>query len=224
MFELSSLKQMWANAWPIISLLLFSSIISVAIILERWLHLRRAAFDRDQVLGKLRRLLLENRREQALAYAESLDKPVGRVLAVLLESTISHGQISYGALERLSDRLIRTENAGMTRYITGLGTIGSTAPFVGLFGTVVGIIHAFRAISENAGGGPGVVANGIAEALITTALGLFVAIPAVICYNLFMRKIERIVEDMELCVEEVVDAVTADRAPAPPRPPASVRQ
>src|ERR1019366_3930006 len=93
----------------------------------------------------------------------------------------------------------------LMRYITGLGTIGSVAPFVGLLGTVVGIIHAFKAIAENAGGGPGVVANGIAEALITTALGLFVAIPAVVAYNLLSRKIERISEDMELCAQEILD-------------------
>jgi biopolymer transport protein ExbB len=83
------------------------------------------------------------------------------------------------------------------------------APFVGLFGTVLGIIHAFKAIADNAGGGPSVVANGIAEALITTALGLFVAIPAVVAYNMFVRKIERVTEDMELCAEEVIDLSAA---------------
>ena len=103
---------------------------------------------------------------------------------------------------------MRASAADLHRYITGLGTIGSTAPFVGLFGTVVGIIHAFKAIAENSGGGPGVVAKGISEALITTALGLFVAIPAVVAYNLFTRKIDTIEENMELCMEEIVDLVT----------------
>jgi biopolymer transport protein ExbB/TolQ len=96
----------------------------------------------------------------------------------------------------------------MMHNVTPLGTIGSISPFVGLLGTVIGIIHAFRAIAENAGGGPSVVANGIAEALITTALGLFVAIPAVIAYNAFTRKIDRISEDMELAAEEIVDLTT----------------
>ena len=68
-----------------------------------------------------------------------------------------------------------------------------------------GLLHAFKAIAENAGGGPAVVANGIAEALITTALGLFVAIPAVVAYNAFTNKIGRISEDVELCAEEIID-------------------
>ena len=90
--------------------------------------------------------------------------------------------------------MIRAQVSGLSHFVTALGTIGSVAPFVGLFGTVVGIIHAFKAISDNAGGGPAVVANGIAEALITTALGLFVAIPAVVAYNAFTNKIGRITE------------------------------
>lgn len=211
MFELPALKQMWQNAWPIISLLLACSLFSGAIILERWVSLGLANFNREALLAKLRKMLLENRRDQAVEQCEKLRKPIGRILGALLQASPTGRPINRENLERLSLRLIRAEGSDLSRYLTGLGTIGSVAPFIGLFGTVVGIIHAFKAISENAGGGPGVVANGIAEALITTALGLFVAIPAVVAYNLFTRKIERITENMELCSEEVVDLLSNAR-------------
>lgn len=206
MFDAAAVRQMWANAWPVISLLVACSVFSGAIILERWATLSRAAFNRDTLMTKLRKLLSENRREQVLAHVETIRKPVGRVLSTLLEA-VTQSRYDRDAADRLADRLIRAEAAELSRYTTVLGTIGSVAPFIGLFGTVVGIIHAFKAISENAGGGPGVVANGIAEALITTALGLFVAIPAVVAYNLFVRRIERVTEDMELCAEEIVEHV-----------------
>src|SRR5205814_2527106 len=162
-------------------------------------------FSRERLLNKLEKLLSENRLDQAITYCEDLGKPIGRVIGRLLEMVRQNRALDRDKLERFVDRLVRIEAARFMRYLTVLGTIGSIAPFVGLFGTVIGIIHAFRAISENAGGGPGVVANGIAEALITTAFGLFVAIPAVVGYNLYIRKIERISEDMELASEEVMD-------------------
>jgi len=205
MFSIASLQEMWANAWPIISLLLCCSIFSGAVILERWFTLRRFDFDRDALLERLRRLLAENKRESAVTHCESLRRPIGRILSYVLQPSVQDRTAGRDHLDRVSSRLIRTETASMNHYLVVLGTIGSIAPFVGLFGTVVGIIHAFRAIAENAGGGPGVVANGIAEALITTALGLFVAIPAIVAYNAFGRKVERISEDMELCAQEILD-------------------
>jgi biopolymer transport protein ExbB/TolQ len=205
MFSVAALQEMWANAWPIISLLLGCSIFSGAVILERWFTLRRFDFDRDALLERLRRLLAENKRESALTHCENMRRPVGRILVYVLQPSVHDRAAGREHLDRVASRLIRTETASMNRYLVVLGTIGSIAPFVGLFGTVVGIIHAFRAIAENAGGGPGVVANGIAEALITTALGLFVAIPAIVAYNAYSRKVERISEDMELCAQEILD-------------------
>ena len=209
MFSVASLQEMWANAWPVISVLLICSVFSGAVILERWFSLRRFDFDRDALLDRLRILLAENKRESAVMLCEKLRRPIGRILAYVLLPSAQDRAAGREHLERVAFRLIRTEAAAMNHYLTVLGTIGSISPFVGLFGTVVGIIHAFRAIAENAGGGPGVVANGIAEALITTALGLFVAIPAIVAYNGFGRKVERMSEDMELCAQEVLDLTGA---------------
>jgi biopolymer transport protein ExbB/TolQ len=205
MFSFAALREMWANAWPVMSVLLVSSIFSGAVILERWFFLRRFDFDRDAVLERLRKLLGEGSKEAAAGYCQHLKQPIGRVLSYVLHPTVQDRNAGREHIERVAMRLIRTENARMSHYLILLGTIGSISPFVGLFGTVMGIIHAFKAISENAGGGPAVIANGIAEALVTTALGLFVAIPAVVAYNAYGRKVERITEDMELSAQEILD-------------------
>ena len=104
------------------------------------------------------------------------------------------------ALERVKER----ESANLRRGLSGLGTIASAAPFVGLFGTVVGIINAFRGMSSGAGG-IAAVSGGIAEALVTTALGLFVAIPAAWMFNYFTGVLERFSVEMSNSSSELVD-------------------
>ena len=93
----------------------------------------------------------------------------------------------------------------MKRGVSALATIGSTAPFVGLLGTVVGIINAFKGISSEKSTGLGAVAGGISEALVTTALGLFVAIPAVMVFNYFSNRIEAFDVEMGNSSSELID-------------------
>jgi biopolymer transport protein ExbB/TolQ len=93
-----------------------------------------------------------------------------------------------------------------------LGTVAGTAPFVGLFGTVIGIIKAFASIAVNSGGGPEVVSAGIAEALITTACGLVVAIPALIGYNYCIHMTEVLMTDAELLVYDLIESLCPERA------------
>src|ERR1051325_7017901 len=84
MFSIAALQEMWANAWPIISVLLACSVFSGAVILERWFALRRFDFDRDALLERLRKLLGENKRESAVTHCDNLRRPVGRILAYAL--------------------------------------------------------------------------------------------------------------------------------------------
>src|SRR5256712_11837687 len=100
----------------------------------------------------------------------------------------------------------------MRRGLSGLATIGSTAPFVGLFGTVVAIINAFKGIQAEKATGLSAVAGGISEALVTTALGLFVAVPAVWTYNYFTNKVEAFDGEMEHSPMELVDYFITRRA------------
>ena len=103
-----------------------------------------------------------------------------------------------------------------------MATIGSTAPFVGLFGTVVGIINAFKAISAEKSTGLGAVAGGISEALVTTAIGLFVPIPAVWMYNYFTGRIEAFDVEMGNSSSELIDYFLK-RTPARPAPASKLR-
>ena len=96
----------------------------------------------------------------------------------------------------------------MRKGLVGLATIGSTAPFIGLFGTVVGIIHSFEGIASSGSGGLAAVSGGIAEALVATALGILVAIPAVMAFNHFTGRLERFQVEMNATASELVDFLT----------------
>lgn len=105
------------------------------------------------------------------------------------------------------EREITIEVTKLERYTSIVGTIGNTAVYIGLFGTVLGIIRAFHDISAAGAGGMSIVIGGVAEALVCTATGLFVAIPAVIAFNYFARKVELFTNDMELCASELIDLI-----------------
>ncbi len=109
------------------------------------------------------------------------------------------------ASKRALERAEAIVHAELKRGVSGLATIGSTAPFVGLFGTVVGIINAFKGIATEKGTGLGAVAGGISEALVTTAIGLFVAVPAVWMFNYFTNKIEAFDVEMGNSSSELID-------------------
>jgi len=108
------------------------------------------------------------------------------------------------AVNRAIDRVKEREVANLKKGLGGLASISSAAPFIGLFGTVVGIINAFRSMAASGQGGLGAVSAGIAEALFTTAMGLLVAIPAVMVFNYFTNSIEAMVVDMNDISSELI--------------------
>jgi biopolymer transport protein ExbB/TolQ len=120
-----------------------------------------------------------------------------------LASVPGHDLVEAG--KRAIEREALMVTADFKRGIGGLATIATTAPFIGLFGTVIGIIHSFEGISKGGGGNLASVSGGIAEALWTTAAGLFVAIPAVWMFNFFMNKIERFQVEMSNSASELLD-------------------
>jgi biopolymer transport protein ExbB/biopolymer transport protein TolQ len=110
-----------------------------------------------------------------------------------------------GAVGRALERAVALTSAEMKTGLGGLATIGSTAPFIGLFGTVIGIINAFTGIALSGSGGLAAVSAGIAEALITTAFGIFVAVPAVMAFNHFTTRLERFQIEMTNSSAELMD-------------------
>src|SRR5207245_11704190 len=124
-------------------------------------------------------------------------------------SDISGDEIE--ASKRALQRAIAIKTAEFKRGLSGLATIGSTAPFVGLFGTVFGIINAFRGMKTAASQGIGAVAGGISEALFTTAMGLVVAVPAVWLFNYFTGKVDGFIVEMDNSASELVDYFIKNR-------------
>ncbi len=120
------------------------------------------------------------------------------------------GRDPEASIELVTTALRDSMSETLIQLKKGLGllaTIGSTAPFIGLFGTVVGIINAFRSIAATGSGGMSVVSGGIAEALVSTALGIFVAIPAVVAFNLFTGKIEAFHVEMNRASSQLVNCL-----------------
>lgn len=175
-------------------ILVFCSLISIAFMIERWFYFRKTRTNADSLLTSIRKLVEDGNKDQALALCAAKDTPISRLFHYgLLQNGRSRSEIEdLLATKRLEERM------KMEEYLGVLGTLGNTAPFIGLFGTVVGIIKAFRDLALSGMGGPTVVAKGIAEALVATAAGLAVAIPAVIAYNYFLKKVKNANVEMEV--------------------------
>src|SRR6266478_2689777 len=127
------------------------------------------------------------------------------VVVVILFILSIYSSDVIDAAKRGLERSVAIVHAEMKRGLSALATIGSTAPFVGLFGTVVGILNAFKGIEQNKATGLSAVAGGIAEALVTTAFGLLVAVPAVWAYNYFTNKVEAFDVEMDNSSMELIN-------------------
>lgn len=175
-------------------ILMFCSIISVAFALERWLYLRKMDADGNEMLAAVRKYLEGGKVDAAQAWLAKQPSALARVVHFALANR-NHGRDD---LDELLGTVRLEERLKMERYLGILGTMGNSAPFIGLFGTVVGIIKAFQDLALAGTGGPTVVAKGIAEALVATAGGLAVAIPAAMCYNYFQRRVKAMSVEMEV--------------------------
>jgi biopolymer transport protein ExbB len=208
-----SLLGMWSTmnwvAKGVVLVLAIMSIWSLTIAIERLLRFQRATkHDLDSAISRTR--------EKRFRHSH-----LGRVLNAGLT------EFQYEATQQLPDdfdivesgkRAIERETlmttAEMKKGLGNLATISTTAPFVGLFGTVAGIIHAFQGMAITGSGGLGAVSAGIAEALVTTAFGLFVAIPAVWLYNYFLNKVDRFTVEMSNSSSQLVDYFIKNEARA----------
>ena len=201
MHDLSFLS-MFKQGWPILTVLFVMSVFSVAIFIGRWRAFRQIRCDALHFVRHVIRIAEERGCDSATAYCGKYSFPVARAALAALETR--------GDRDAAVTHAIELEVHQLETGVAPLGTIASLAPFVGLFGTVVGIIKAFCSIAATSGGGTEVVSAGIAEALVTTACGLLVAIPAVAFYNYCAHRVRNMARETELAVYELV-AWLADR-------------
>jgi biopolymer transport protein ExbB len=185
-------------------LLLLCSVLSLGVILDRvasfWKksRVKRPAF-MDKIKGELRQKDLA----RAVEICRDTEAPFAKVVLAGLEKAGRSEKMINGVMERQ----ITVEAGKLERLTSIVATVGNIAVYIGLFGTVLGIIRAFRDISLAGTGGMDIVIGGVAEALITTATGLAVAVPSVVLYNYLSRRIERFVSDMELAASEINDLI-----------------
>jgi biopolymer transport protein ExbB/TolQ len=200
-------------AQGVVVALIILSVWSLYISVERLLVFRRA-HKQSLAFAKLATEHLKHDRPQAVIDAASKypGSHLARVVSAGLQSfQFEHGSSPLSDLEiveaasRAVERATLLAVSDFKKGVGSLATIATTAPFIGLFGTVIGIINAFRGMALTGSGGIAAVSTGIAEALVTTALGLFVAIPAVWLFNIFMNKIERFQVEMSNSASELLD-------------------
>jgi biopolymer transport protein ExbB len=189
--------------------LIVFSVVTVSIVFERFWALKNIVSNSLQLAGGMVPSLEKGQVNEALQTAKGqIATPAGRIFSDVLAR---HASDSLEYLSNLTEEKRFEEVEALKGPLWVLGTVGASAPFIGLFGTVIGIIKAFHNMALMGSGGFSVVAAGISEALVATGLGLAVAIIAVIFYNYFQTRIERIEAALTIASNRVLDAIHLGR-------------
>lgn len=210
------LRSMWAQmgvvAKIVVVILFMMSAYSIGVMIDRFLAFNAARKQSRLFAPAVAGALREGKLDEAIQIADRYKRShLAKVVVAGLQEFRAHEMSSeipgeeIEASKRALERAEAIVHAELKRGLSVLATIGASAPFVGLFGTVVGIINAFKGISAEKSTGLGAVAGGIAEALVATALGLFVAVPAVWAYNYFTTKLEALDVEMSNSSSELID-------------------
>lgn len=191
------LEQGGVIMWIIISL----SVVAAVIIIERLLFFRKIRLDEEKMINRLKSTLQKSHFDEALSICENNPSPITNLMRVGIE----HRSYPSETIKQTILDAANLEIPSMEKHLPALGTITHIAPLLGLLGTVTGNISAFGVLGRlGSVGDPGLLAKGIAEALLTTAAGLIVAIPAIIFYNYLANKVNHIIIRLENRVNELV--------------------
>lgn len=186
--------------WPI----LFFGLVAVVIFFERLLCFHRAKINTTDFLNGIRNALMRGNMTEAVANADDAPGPVARVVKAAI---INHDRSRDEIREAVQD-VARVEIVRLERYLPVMATIAQVTPLMGFLGTVFGMIKIFKVIQVVQMANPGQMAQGIWEALLTTAGGLVVAIPAYIAHNYMVSRVQTLVLEMERAANEVVTLLT----------------
>ena len=205
-------RSMGYFAKGIVFVLAAMSIYSLTIMVSKWWSLRRAQKETIKFAPEFSQFLEEDNLTEAINLAESykrshvalvLGGALGEVKPLIQDGSVTVADIN--SAERAVERNMLLEITNLKRGLAVLATVGATAPFVGLLGTTMGIVNAFQGMAVSGSGGLASIGGGISEALITTAFGLIVAIPAVWAYNYFTTKIDNLTAEMTYVSKEMID-------------------
>lgn len=201
MFELVK-----SGGWLMLPIIL-CSIAVVAICIERYLALNAEKIAPKHLLAEVWEWIKNNQLDARKLRELKISSPLGRILAAGLSNSRHGRDIMKDSIQEAASHVVHD----LEHYLNTLGTIAAVAPLFGLLGTVIGMIKVFTAIMLEGSGNAGVLAGGISEALITTASGLSVAIPALIMHRYYLRKIDEIVVTLEQEATKLVDVIHSDR-------------
>jgi biopolymer transport protein ExbB/TolQ len=197
------------NSEWVLYLLLLLSVVSIGVALERWYFYRRRTIDTVALRATLAKHLARGDFEAAAA---ALEKHDALETNVVLEGLRAHEK-GPESVEDLLAGALGHERKRYEQRLNFLATIASNSPYIGLFGTVLGIVRSFRDLAANMADASSAVMAGIAEALIATAVGLLVAIPAVVAYNVFKGRVKDAVTNCQLLARLVLAELKAAEAP-----------
>ena len=169
---------------PVMVVILFCSVVTIGLAMERVYYYAKRRGNPDSVLATALIAVRGGNREEAVRVVSASSHPFGPVAAEMLRSA----DLAPETVEEKLQIVLSEQRMELERNLGFLGTMGNTAPLIGLLGTVWGIMRAFHDMARTGSAGPSVVAAGVAEALFTTAAGLLVAVPAVMLYNNFVRR------------------------------------
>lgn len=185
---------------PTFDFLMILSVFALAVMIERWNNYRRMKADPERFMERIKMAITQGRIQEAMFFCDQAGNSLGNVIKVGLQNY----RLSRDAIFELLDGARMLERMHLEKWLGVLGTLGNSAPFIGLFGTVIGIIRAFHDLAISGSGDPKAVMLGISEALVATAAGLFVAIPCAIAYNYFMNQVKKFAVEMEVASKELV--------------------
>ncbi len=198
---MESIGSLLQDGGIILIVILSLSLAAGAIIIERLLYFRRIRVDEESLLTRLKAAMQKGHYEEALSICDSNPSPISNLMKVGIESR----HLAPADIRDLVVSAANMEIPKLERSLSALGTIAHITPLLGLLGTVTGNIEAFGVLGEfGAVGDPGLLASGIAEALITTAAGLIVSIPAIVFYNHLVSRVNHIIIRLENRVNELV--------------------
>ncbi len=195
-----------SGGWMMVPIII-ASVLALAITIERFWTLRAAKIAPPDLLAQVWGWMKNKQLDATRIRELSSSSPLGRVLAAGLINSRHGRQIMKESIEEVASHVIHD----MERYLNALGTVAAVAPLMGLLGTVIGMIKVFAEIMAQGTGQANLLAGGISEALITTAAGLVVAIPALICHRILQRRVDEIVVFMEQEAIKLVDVLHGDR-------------
>ncbi len=195
-----------AGGWLMLPIIL-SSVVMIAIAIERYWSLRPSKVVPPTLLGQVWHWLKQNQLTKENIHELRGSSALGSILAAGISNSGHGREVMKDSIEEAAAQVVH----GLEKHLVPLGTIAAVTPLLGLLGTVIGMIKVFTAIMIEGTGNAGVLAGGISEALITTAAGLSVAIPALIIHKYFERRVDSLVVEMEDQAIKLIDALHGDR-------------